>query len=141
MSNSIATHDGVVVSIQEQKVTVEMHVISACSTCKAHEKCAFVDKDDKIVQIETPDWKDYAVGDNVIVSVDESLGLLAVLLAYILPAILIIGSVVLLSRISDSEVLVAFTSIAITALYFLILYRAHHRLQKKFSFSLKKEEK
>ena len=130
MSHSIASHDGVVVSIQQQKVTVEMHVVSACSTCKAHEKCAFVDKDNKIVEIETPHWDDYSVGDNVIVSVDESLGLFAVLLAYILPALVIVGSVVLLSTLALSEVLVALSTIAITVLYFLVLYRAHSRLQK-----------
>lgn len=118
---------------------VEMHVVSACSSCKGHEKCAFVDKADKIVEVETPEWADYRVGDRVTVSVNESLGLLAVLLAYILPALIIIASVVLLSLFTGSEALAALAPILLTAIYFLILYHTRDRLQTKFSFGISRE--
>lgn len=115
-----------------------MHVVSACSSCKAHEKCAFVDKADKIVEVETSDWQQYSVGDSVIVSVNESLGLLAVLLAYILPAVVIIGSIALLQIASASEVLTATITLIITALYFLLLYHLRDKLQRRFSFGITK---
>ena len=136
--SSIATHDGTVVNISTGKVKVEMHVVSACSNCKGHEKCAFVDKADKIVEVETDQWQQYAVGDSVIVSINESLGLLAVLLAYILPAILIVGTILILHITSISEALTATITLIVTAIYFLILYRFHDKLQKHFTFGIQK---
>lgn len=136
--NNIATHDGKVLSSSDGVVRVEMHVVSACSSCKAHEKCSFVDKDDKIVEVETADWKEYQEGDRVTVSVNESLGLLAVLLAYFLPAVIIISSVIFLSVYTSSEAIVAFAPIVLIAVYFLILYKLRGKLQRKFSFGISK---
>ena len=137
--SQIATHDGKVISVADGVVRVEMHVVSACSSCKAHEKCAFVDKADKIVEVETPDWKNYHEGDNVEVSVNEGLGLLAVLLAYFLPAVIIIGAVILLSVFTDSEAIAALVPIALIIIYFILLYKLHDLLQRKFSFGIVKK--
>lgn len=137
--SQIATHDGKVISVADGVVRVEMHVVSACSSCKAHEKCAFVDKADKIVEVETLDWKNYHEGDNVEVSVNEGLGLLAVLLAYFLPAVIIIGAVILLSVFTDSEAIAALVPIALIFIYFILLYKLHDQLQRKFSFGIVKK--
>lgn len=138
--NQIATHDGKVIAVEPGLVRVEMHVVSACSSCKAHEKCAFVDKDDKVVEVETNDWKEYHEGDTVIVSVNEGLGLLAVLLAYFLPAVLLIAAVVVLSLLTKSEALAAVIPIALIAIYFIILYKLRDSLQRKFTFGIRKVE-
>lgn len=137
--SQIATHDGKVISTAKGVVSVEMHVVSACSSCKAHEKCAFVDKAEKIIEVETEDWREYQEGDRVIVSVNESLGLEAVLLAYILPALIIIGAVIVLSIITESEAITATVPIILIAIYFLLLYKLRDRLQRKFSFGIAKE--
>lgn len=134
----IAKHEGIVTAIENGLVKVEMHVLSACASCKAHEKCGFVDKADKVVEVETPEWQQYHVGDKVMVSVNDSLGLLAVLLAYFLPAIVIIAAVIVLSIYTMSEGLVALIVIALIAIYFVILYFMRDKLQKKFSFGIER---
>lgn len=134
----IATHDGVVVGVAPQKVKVEMHVVSACASCKAHASCTFVDKAEKIVDVDTPEWKDYTVGDSVIVSVQEGLGLMAVLLAYIVPALLLIAVLAVTSIMSQSELLAATLPILIVVAYYLVLYAFRDRLQRKFSFGIEK---
>lgn len=136
--SQIATHDGKVISVSPDIVEVEMHVLSACSSCKAHEKCAFVDKADKIVEVETPEWNKYNVGDDVIVSVDEGLGMRAVLLAYLVPAIILVAALVTMSVLTESQALAALVPIALVATYFLVLYRLRDRLQRKFTFGLTK---
>jgi sigma-E factor negative regulatory protein RseC len=138
--SQIATHNGTVIEVQEGLIKVEMHVVSACSACKAHEKCAFVDKADKVVEVESEHWQQYAVGDAVIVSVNESMGLLAVLLAYLLPAVVVIGSVTVLSYTTDNEAITAFATLALIVIYFLVLYKAKERLQRKFSFGIQKRD-
>lgn len=136
--SQIAVHDGVVTSIQDGLVKVEMHVVSACSSCKAHEKCSFVDKAEKTVEVETAEWRQYSVGERVLVSVNESLGLLAVLLAYLMPAVLLVASVVLVSLATGSEGIAALVTLAVVALYFVLLWHFHDRLQHKFSFGIQK---
>lgn len=135
----IARHDGIVIAVEEGIVKVQMHVVSACASCKAHDKCAFVDKAEKTVEVETPDWKDYCVGQNVVVSVNESMGLLAVLLAYFIPAVLLVATVMVFSRMQFSEGIVALLTLAIVTVYYLFLYLGRNSLQKNFSFRL--EEK
>lgn len=134
----IATHDGVVVGVAPQQVKVEMHVVSACASCKAHASCTFVDKAEKIVDVDTPEWKNYTVGDSVIVSVQEGLGLMAVLLAYIVPALLLIAVLAVTSIMSQSELLAATLPILIVVVYYLVLYAFRDRLQRKFSFGIEK---
>ena len=134
----IATHDGVVVGVAPQQVKVEMHVVSACASCKAHASCTFVDKAEKIVDVDTPEWKNYTVGDSVIVSVQEGLGLMAVLLAYIVPALLLIAVLAVTSIMSQSELLAATLPILIVVVYYLVLYGFRNRLQRKFSFGIEK---
>lgn len=138
--NQIATHDGKVLAVANGVVKVEMHVVSACSSCKAHEKCSFVDKADKIVEVETSDWKSYHEGDMVTVSVNEGLGLLAVLLAYFLPAVIIIASVIVLSLFTNSELMAALAPILLIAIYFMLLYKLRDKLQHKFSFGITKKQ-
>ena len=135
----IATHPGTVIESRNGIVKVEMHVLSACSSCKGHEKCAFVDKADKTVEVETDEWHQYNTGDKVTVSVNESLGLLAVLLAYFLPAVLMTACVVVLSIITGSELIAALVPIIVTAVYFVILYLCRDKLQRKFTFGLSKQ--
>ena len=135
----IAEHDGIVTAVEEGKVKVQMHVVSACASCKAHDKCAFVDKAEKTVEVETTDWENYSIGDSVVVSVNESMGLLAVLLAYFIPAVLLVATVITFSRLHFSEGIVALLTLAIVTVYYLILYLVRNRLQKNFSFRL--EEK
>lgn len=137
--SQIAKHDGTVMSVSQGRVEVEMHVLSACASCEAHDKCAFVDKADKIVEVQTGDWKSYSPGDSVVVTVDEGLGLFAVLLAYVLPAVIIVGAVVLLVYLTGSELLAILVPLALVAVYFLLLYRFRDRLQRQFSFGIVKK--
>lgn len=132
----IAKHDGVVIATGDGMVKVRMHVVSACSSCEAHEKCAFVDKAVKEVQVETPAWQNYSVGDEVVVCVSENLGLKAVILAYFIPALLLIASIVGLTIGTGNELLGAIGAIGFVAFYYLVLYLKRNKLKKQFRFEL-----
>ena len=134
----IATHPGLVTDVKQGKVIVKMQVLSACSSCAGHEKCAFVDKADKVVEVETADWKQYSIGDGVTVSVNEGLGLYAVLLAYILPALIIVGAVIAISAATHNELAAALIPILLTAIYFVVLYLSRNKLQRRFTFGIVK---
>ena len=132
------THDGTVLTVQPGLVKVQMQVLSACAACEAHARCTFSEKKDKIVDIETAQWQQYHEGDPVTVIINSAHGLLAVLLAYILPAVVILATFALLFSLHLSELWVALITLVAVALYGGILYLCRNRLQQKFTFRLAK---
>ena len=79
------------------------------------------------------------VGDQVEVLVRERLAWKAVLLAYILPFIVMLGIIAVLDFATDwSEAVVGTLSLCGIALYYIGLSVFKHHLQKEFSFSARK---
>ena len=134
------THDGTVLTVQPGLVKVQMQVLSACASCEAHARCTFSAKKDKIVDIETQQWQQYHEGDPVTVIINSGHGLLAVLLAYILPAVVILATFALLFSLHLSELWVALITLVAVALYGGILFLCRNRLQRKFTFRLAKRD-
>lgn len=132
------THDGTVISSQQGTVKVQMQVLSACAACEAHARCTFSEKKEKVVDIVTPTWQNYTPGDHVTVIINSGHGLLAVLIAYILPAVLILSTFTVLYTLHIPELWVALVSLLVIALYGILLYLFRNRLQRKFSFQIKK---
>lgn len=87
---TIATHPGIVIASTSQEVQVKMEVLSACASCQAHSHCGFAEKKDKIVNIATRDWQDYHPGDTVNVIINSGRGIQAAIIAYLIPAILLL---------------------------------------------------
>lgn len=134
----IATHPAIVTNVANGKVSVQMHVVSACASCEAHSKCGFAEAKEKVVEIETRQWKDYQPGDNVTVVIQTANGLKAVLIAYVLPALVLIAAFAVFYSMHLSEGITALLTLAIVALYGLVLYFMRHRLQRKFTFQIRK---
>lgn len=137
--SSIATHTGTVVGIAPHSVNVKIETLSACAQCAAHGRCGFAESKEQTLQIDTTEWNHYAMGDHVEVQVSQRLGMQAVLLAYFLPALLLVAGVVLFLRWFSEPLTVLLTLVLLTA-YFLLLYRFRQRLQKRFTFAIRKLE-
>lgn len=78
-------------------------------------------------------------GDHVEVEVREQLAWKAILLAYILPFIVMMGVITALDFMTDwSEAIVGTLSLCGIALYYIILGFFKHRLQRQFVFTARK---
>ena len=78
-------------------------------------------------------------GDQVEVVVREHLAWKAVLLAYVMPFVLMVGVIAALDYWTEwSEAVTGTLSLCVIALYFLVLSMFKHRLQKQFSFTARK---
>lgn len=137
---SVAKHDGVVTRVAEGKVTVRIQTISACGSCEAHGSCGFAESKDREVDIDTARWRDFSEGDPVVVAINHTLGFQAVVFAYLLPSVVLLASVLTLLSVTGREVLSVLLSLALLAVYFLILYGFRHRLQRKFTFQVSHRE-
>lgn len=130
-------HTGVVLSTDGEKVRVEILQTSACAACKAKQMCMSSESQQKIIDaIMSEPMK---AGDEVEVVVREHLAWKAVLLAYILPFIVMVGVIAALDLLTDwSEAITGTLSLCAIALYYIGLSLFKHRLQKQFSFTARK---
>jgi len=135
--DELIRHTGVVMSVSGTIAHVEIVQTSACSACKAKSMC--MSAESQVKQMDVIMLEPMQVGDKVEVEVRERLAWKAVLLAYILPFIVMMGIIALLDYMTDwSEAVVGSLSLCGIALYYIGLSMFKHRLQKQFSFTARK---
>lgn len=130
-------HEGKIVEISERFISVEIVNKSACAACHAKGVCAA--SDEKIKFIEVPLSIDtlaeeYSVGDTVNVVMKGSLGLKAIWLAYAVPLIVLMASILVFSLFHLHEALVGLLSVGVVAVYYIVLFLFRNRLSKIFTF-------
>ena len=134
-------HPGIVTAVKPGFVTVQIESTSACAACEAHSKCGFAESKTKNLDIPTQAIKQannqaFSIGDRVTVTIDHTRGLLATWWAYVLPALLLLAAVVGFSLASLSEPVVILLSLAVLAVYILILFLLRKKLDSKFTLTI-----
>ena len=134
----IAEHKGVITNITDQTVSVTIEQVSACGSCHARTLCSMSDKADKIIDVERSKIKtEPHLGDEVTVVASSGKGLLAVVLAYIIPAIIAIAAIAIALSLGCNELVASITALTAVALHYFVLYQFRDKLNKKFVFSIK----
>ena len=136
MTNTIK-HQGIVENIQGSHLSVRIIQTSACAACSAKGHCSSADSKDKIIDITDVTAASYQVGERVMVIGETSMGMMAVVLAFIIPFILLIFSLFLFMALMENELYSALLSLAILIPYYFILWLNKTRLKQKFSFTIK----
>lgn len=133
--SKVVSHKGIVVAADGCKIKVQIESVSACAACHAKGMCTLSDKEDKLIDIEMPNGMEKKVGDVVTVVVTQQRGMQAVVLAYILPAVVVILSLVGFLNIV-SELMAIILSLLSLAAYYIILYLFRSKIGSKFVMSL-----
>lgn len=135
--SKIATHKGKVVQLNGVNVSVMIESQSACAACHAKGMCTLSDKEDKIIDIKvsTDRAANLSVGDEVMVAVSQQRGMQAVLLAYILPAIVVVVSLLAWLKVVPEPWAIVL-ALAVLALYYMLLYLFRNKLNSKFVMSI-----
>ena len=137
MTNNTIKHLGIVENIQGSHLSVRIVQTSACAACSAKGHCSSADSKDKIIDITDVTAASYQVGERVMVIGETSMGMMAVLLAFVLPFLLLIFSLFLLMALMENELYAALLSLAILIPYYFILWLNKPRLKQQFSFTIK----
>lgn len=86
--NDEIRHDGIIESIDGERMRVRIVQVAACLHCKIAGHCNSSDSKEKIVDVEVTNPENYAIGDKVILTMSGKLGLKAVLFAFVIPVII-----------------------------------------------------
>ena len=137
MANEYIRHQGKVERIENQKIYVRILQKAACSDCHAVAVCLASDKKEKIIEV-IDDSGCFELQEDVFVSVRQSNGLFAVFIAYVLPLLIVIITVIIGISVSKDEAFGGFAGLVTLIPYYFIVYLMRDKLKKKFIFSLSK---
>lgn len=136
MSENI-NHTGVIEKIADGIVYVRIIQQSACGVCEARKMCITFESKKKIVEVPDNTGR-YQINEEVELCGRSSMGLEAVLIAFVLPMIILIGAVAFGSAVHWEETTSGLVAILLLVPYYGILYMFREKLKKKFVFTLRK---
>ncbi len=136
MSESI-DHSGVVEKIEGETVFVRITQRSACSGCHAQSICSASEQKDKIIEV-TDRTGLFHVNEPVVICGQSSLGLQAVLLAFVLPLVIVVAAIAVGTGLRWDETTSGLTGLALLLPYYGLLYILRDKLKRRFIFTLKK---
>lgn len=132
MQNTIE-HQGVIISIDGKVAHVKIEQTSACASCHVKSVCGASEKSEKIVDANLMDAS-LKIGDQVTVIGQKSLGIQAILLAYVLPFIVIVSMLFIVNIFTTNELVIGTCALASLIPYFAILRLMRNKIQAKFQF-------
>ncbi len=136
MSSNIH-HNGRVERIENNIVYIRIIQESACSGCHAKGMCGAADSKEKIIEI--PDWSgEFQANEIVEINGKSSLGLEAVLLAFIIPILIVLAALITGNVFHWDETLCGLAGLLLLIPYYCILYALREKLKRRFIFTLKK---
>ncbi|WP_291562244.1 SoxR reducing system RseC family protein [Bacteroides sp.] len=137
MNNNIK-HLGIVESIDGSHVRVKILQSSACSSCSVKGHCNISETKEKIIDIHDKESADCcSVGQEVMVCGTTSMGMKAVVLAFVLPFIVLLAALFVTMRVTDGdEAASALVSLCTLIPYYIIIYLLRNRISRTFSFTL-----
>lgn len=127
-----------IITINNHMVEVKMVVNSACVSCKASSSCGASESVDKIVVVFVDEPHLFKLGEQVMVTITQTMGIKAIFYAYMLPFILLFSSLLLTLGLGLSESTSGLASLAVVGLYYIMVYALRERLDKEIIFNLRK---
>lgn len=133
---NVISHQGVIESVHGSQVNVRIVQTSACSSCSAKGHCMAAESKEKIIEVTELDHH-YNIGETVEIYGATSMGMKAVLGAFIIPFLVLVISLFAGMAIMGDELLSSACSIGLLILYYILLAMNKHKLKSEFSFKIK----
>ena len=118
---------------------VAIVVNEACGSCASRKACSMGQSEKREITVYTADACNYSVGEQVEVGAKQSLGVVAVLLCYVVPLVVLVASLATTIGCGVIEGVSAIVSLGATLLYYAVLYLFRNRISKRIIFTINKK--
>ena len=132
------THKGTIIEITPECIRVEIINKSMCAACHAKGFCSAGDTKDKIIDVEYYNNGEFAVGDEVEVIMNRSMGFKAVWISYVVPLVILLIFFLTLQGLGFSELHSGLFALLAVCVYYLMVYLFKDKLANKFVFTIVK---
>ena len=130
-------HLGIVENIDGPHLKVRIVQTSACASCSVKGHCSVSDSEEKLIDVYNDKQIDCRVGQQVVIGGAASLGLKAVLWAFVLPFAVVLVSLFAAMHFSGgNEPLSAVVALCMLIPYYIGLYACRGRFRRTFVFTL-----
>jgi len=131
--------EGIVKAIHEDSVDVEIIMSSACSGCHAKSICMPSEQKQEIVAAQSLYGEQFEIGDKVELVLKKASGNKAVIIAYVIPFIILMIGLIGSYLLFKNELISVIASIALVAIYYVILKKISFKFEDDFKFFVKKQ--
>ncbi|MEM8894707.1 MAG: SoxR reducing system RseC family protein [Bacteroidota bacterium] len=129
------SHAGFVSEVSQGRVKVSLFRPEACGSCHMKDYCAGDQEERQEFEVNADG---YQVGDEVQLHMSTTTGLRAVMVAYILPFVILVSSLIIGLQSGLSENMAGLVSLLLTGLYYLLLRLFSTEIKGHFSIQIQK---
>lgn len=129
-------HLGIVESINGSHLKVRIVQTSACSSCSVKGHCNVSEAKEKLIDVYNGSGLSCECGQHVVISGTVSMGMKAVLLAFVIPFLVLVASLFVCMSLTNDEMTSALISLCMLVPYYLIIYMCRGKLSRAFTFTL-----
>lgn len=131
-------HIGIISEVGDKLIRVSVKPESACGNCRARGSCSIGSDNERVIEVFTSSGDNYFVGEQIGVVIEQSMGMKALGLGYVLPFLVVLTILIILSHLGVNEGLTGILSLAALGPYYFGLGFFKKGLKKEFSFKAKK---
>ena len=136
--DSSIEHSGIVFDVVGNRVDVAIEAMEACASCRVKGACGMSESKQKNVSVVTPFADAYRVGEEVVVSVSKSMGMKAVLMAYVIPFFFLLAILLTMLGLGCGEVVSGLSALAAAVAWYTVVWLMRGRIEKEISFKIRK---
>lgn len=133
-------HEGVVASVDDEKVRVRIVQTSACASCKVAHHCNASEKKEKIIEVPLSHDMKVEEGQTVVVTADMKVVRWSLAWAFGLPVVLMIVALILTSLLGGDELMAAMMAVGALAVYYIFLWCMRPLLNRQLVFAIEKRK-
>ncbi len=130
-------HEGTIASICGNTMIVRIVASSACSGCAAKSYCVPSENKDKDIRVDGFSG-DFILGERVKVIMQQSLGIRALCIGYLIPFVVVLVTLLIVYQITGNELASGLSALLILVPYYLILKLLNRKITKTFGFTVQK---
>ena len=131
-------HKGVVLASERGAVRVAIEVGEACASCSSRKACAIGASEQREIVVATDEAENYKVGEIVMVGAHRTTGIMAVVLCYVVPLVVLAAGLVFSSLLGLAEGVAALVALVVAGLYFGVLGLLRSRISQRVTFTIHK---
>jgi len=136
MSSDTVKHEGIVSRVDEKYVEVKIQSTSACAACHIKSACGMGESKEKTIVVPRPEGKTFEPGQRVTITMSVSQGNKAAFIAYFIPFVVLIATLLILLSFGVNEVISAVASIASLTICYLVIYAFRGKIEKTFFYEI-----
>ena len=131
---------GIIKNIINNELIIEIMSCSACSTCAVKNYCNGAEAKQKEIIVKNKEADKFNVGEEVVVEIDEQQAVKSIILAYVIPLILMISTIIVAVSYQQDEIIGGICGIIVLIPYYFGLFLAKDKMKSGFEFKVSKKD-